>query len=476
MPARHRGRRLRLAGHIEHEQHRQAEPRGEVGGRAAAARRAGDAVEQAHDAFDDENLGALRGLANERVEQRRRHRPAVEIDARRAGRRRVEGGIDIVRPRLCRAHGDAAPPQRGEQAERHRGLARARARRRDDEAARGHRERPRRCRDGAEAFPCGHDVADHDDRRRLDALRLCISGNTIERRDEDAFACGGRRGDDGGGRVRREPARDQRLRDLGEIAHRHVEHDRLAGARQRRPVRRAIGVGAVAGGEDHGTVDAAQRRRDQRRGQRRKPRGDAGHDPERHARRGQRRRFLAAAGEHEGIAALEPQHPLAAPRQHDEALRNVVLDRRRLAAALAGEFEPRARPRERQHARIDQGVVDDHVGLGEPGQRVEGEQPGIARPSPGEPDMAGFEHRNAAAPRRKIRPAVHGADAPPSRRRSSRPPPPSSGGGSGWGSADSPQPPRLLPAIPSPTLPFSRGGSRSGRVSEPGAGGATIPG
>ena len=38
-PARHRSGRLRLAGHVEHEQHRQAEPRGKVGRRAAAAGR-----------------------------------------------------------------------------------------------------------------------------------------------------------------------------------------------------------------------------------------------------------------------------------------------------------------------------------------------------------------------------------------------------------------------------------------------------
>ncbi len=39
-------------------------------------------------------------------------------------------------------------------------------------------------------------------------------------------------------------------------------------------------------------------------------------------------------------------------------------------------------------------------------------------------------------------------------------PPPSSGGGLGWGSADSPQAPRLRPATPSPTLRLSGRGRR----------------
>ena len=94
-------------------------------------------------------------------------------------------------------------------------------------------------------------------------------------------------------------------------------------------------------------------------------------------------------------------------RQRHQTPRNVVLHRRRPAAALAGKFEPRARVRERQHTRVDQGVVDDHIGLGEAGQRVEGQQPGIARPGAGKPDMAGFQHGNAAASRRKVRPADH---------------------------------------------------------------------
>ena len=54
-------------------------------------------------------------------------------------------------------------------------------------------------------------------------------------------------------------------------------------------------------------------------------RGDARHDAERHAGARQRLRFLAAAPEHEGIAALQPQHALALPRQIDQQVGNVAL-------------------------------------------------------------------------------------------------------------------------------------------------------
>ena len=83
----------------------------------------GDAVEQAHDAFDHQDLGVARRIGRERIEQRRRHRPAVEIDARRAGRGGMERGIDVVRACLGGPHRDAAPRQRRQQRKRDRGLA-----------------------------------------------------------------------------------------------------------------------------------------------------------------------------------------------------------------------------------------------------------------------------------------------------------------------------------------------------------------
>ena len=63
---------------------------------------------------------------------------------------------------------------------------------------------------------------------------------------------------------------------------------------------------------------------------------------------------------------------------------------------------------ERQHARIDQRVVHDHVGLRQAGERIEREQAGIARPGAREPDVARREDRHAAAPRRERVPCGHG--------------------------------------------------------------------
>ena len=51
---------LRLAGDVEHQQHRQAVAAREVGGGAAAARRGRDAVEEAHGALDHQHVGARR--------------------------------------------------------------------------------------------------------------------------------------------------------------------------------------------------------------------------------------------------------------------------------------------------------------------------------------------------------------------------------------------------------------------------------
>ena len=52
---------------------------------------------------------ACAASAGKRVQQRRRHRPAVEIDARGPGRGGMEGRIDVVRPGLGGADRDAAP-------------------------------------------------------------------------------------------------------------------------------------------------------------------------------------------------------------------------------------------------------------------------------------------------------------------------------------------------------------------------------
>src|SRR5215472_11080503 len=114
--------------------------RGEIGRGAAATGNAWGAVEQAHNAFDDEYVGVRRSLCRQRVEQARRHRPGIQINARRAARGAVERRIDVIRPGLGGAHVVPALLQRCEQRQHHRGLAGAGLRRRDDESARTHAE------------------------------------------------------------------------------------------------------------------------------------------------------------------------------------------------------------------------------------------------------------------------------------------------------------------------------------------------
>ncbi len=94
---------------------------------------------EAHDAFDDEHIRARGSFAQERIEQRRRHGPAVEIEARSAGRGFMEGGVDIVGAGLGALHGKPAPMKRRKQGQGHGGLAGTGTRGGDDEAARRHR-------------------------------------------------------------------------------------------------------------------------------------------------------------------------------------------------------------------------------------------------------------------------------------------------------------------------------------------------
>lgn len=122
----------------------------------------------------------------------------------------------------------------------------------------------------------------------------------------------------------------------------------------------------MAGEEGHGMVDVAMRHRNAGIGEPTNTGGDAGHDAEGDIVFDQRQRLLTAAPEHEGITALQPQHPLAGARKLHQPQRNVALFRRRLAAALAGIFHQRFRPRQRQAFLIDQRIVHDNVGLEKP--------------------------------------------------------------------------------------------------------------
>ena len=161
--------------------------------------------------------------------------------------------------------------------------------------------------------------------------------------------------------------------DRRQAPERHVQDDRARAAGERRPVdvARRAAAGAVAGDERDRRRQHAMGQRDAGVGEAADPGCDPRHDPERHAGRGQRERLLAAAPEHERIAALETQHAQAGARELDQALVDPELRRSRPSGALADRLEARGRAGERQDLRRHQGVVQDDVGAGRAhGQRA----------------------------------------------------------------------------------------------------------
>ena len=274
-PSRHRRRRLRLAGDVQHQQHRQPIPRRQVGRGAATPGRRRDTVEQAHRRLDQHHIGVLRHIGGDAIQLRRRHRPAIQVRTRRAGRRGVECRVDVIRPGLGSAHPQPAPAQRRKDRQRQRGLAGARARRADDQSA---------CCHGAASASSGSSASR---RPRIATIsptttmagdarpsRARSSGSRRQGGHQHALARRGGLGDHRRRRVGRQSAGQQFRNDRGKPADRHVEHDRLPQPGQRRPIDgRSLFVAAgVAGCQHDRVVHAAQRGRDQRRGQARRGR------------------------------------------------------------------------------------------------------------------------------------------------------------------------------------------------------------
>ncbi len=115
------GDRLALPRGIDHQHHRQTEPCSKIGGRAAASDRA---VEQPHDAFDEDEVGvASRGRggspASWRIAQGSRLKQGLPVA------RFVKAWIEIVGTGLGAGDRDAAPAKRGEESEGDDGLAAA---------------------------------------------------------------------------------------------------------------------------------------------------------------------------------------------------------------------------------------------------------------------------------------------------------------------------------------------------------------
>jgi hypothetical protein len=117
--------------------------------------------------------------------------------------------------------------------------------------------------------------------------------------------------------------------------------------------------------------------RDPRVGGRRDTRRHPRHDLEAHAGLGQRFGLLAAAAEHERVAALQPDHALPGlPQLHQLRVDLVLLDRR-LARLLAHVAELRAGAGAVERPGRDQPVVEHDVGARDQLQRAPGHQPWI---------------------------------------------------------------------------------------------------
>ena len=82
-----------------------------------------------------------------------------------------------------------------------------------------------------------------------------------------------------------------------------------------------VGFGRVARHHRERRRDAAMGHRDSGQRRRRDRRAHAGNDFERNARRAERQRFLAAAAEHEGIAALQAHDSLARAGRRESSAR-----------------------------------------------------------------------------------------------------------------------------------------------------------
>ncbi len=134
-----RRRSLRLARRIDHQNHRPAEHRRNVGGGAGAADAAcGNTVEQTHRALSEHDIG-VGTAADEMRDGPAIHRPAIDIDGGAPRRGGVESGIDVVGAALEALHVQSAMAPGAGKRQRQRRLANTGGRRGDHEPC-GHHD------------------------------------------------------------------------------------------------------------------------------------------------------------------------------------------------------------------------------------------------------------------------------------------------------------------------------------------------
>ena len=130
---------------------------------------------------------------------------------------------------------------------------------------------------------------------------------------------------------------------------------------------------------------------------------DARDDLEWYAGGRERLGLLAAATEHERVAALEPDHAAATLGVHHEQRVDALLRQRMIAAGLAGKDAARAR-RLGEQPRIDEPVIDDDLRAPQQRESANGHEAWIAGPRPDERDHA-YPHAATCSRARRRRAA-----------------------------------------------------------------------
>ena len=118
-------RRLRLAADIDHQQHRHAERRRDIGRSAGAPGWRGHTVKQPHRSLANYQIAVFCRAARQLRQHVRRHRPGIEVDAGPPGGGGMKRRIDVIGAAFGSSDAPAALAQGAQQAQRQRRLAAA---------------------------------------------------------------------------------------------------------------------------------------------------------------------------------------------------------------------------------------------------------------------------------------------------------------------------------------------------------------
>ena len=183
--------------------------------------------------------------------------------------------------------------------------------------------------------------------------------------------------------------RDERLREFLEMAEPHIDRDGLVRADERVPIEVDRPILAVARHEDAGLRVIAMGQGNAGIGGGSQGCRDAGQHGEIDPGGRERLQLLSAAAEDKRIAALEPHHPLALPGVLDQQRIDLLLSAADISGRLAHAYARRVAPRQIEDRGRHQPVVQDHIGVVQRPQSLEGQQFRIAGTRPDQPHLSG---------------------------------------------------------------------------------------